>query len=75
MSTKAGGSDGLFIYLCKSLVVRNGFLFNIQYLFIYLFKGMSTKAGGKDDLYLLMKITCCLHVFFLLIFSIYLFIY
>ena len=43
-----------FIYLCKSLVVRHGFRFNIQYLFIYLFKAMSTKAGGSDDLYLLM---------------------
>ena len=40
-----------FIYLWKSLLVTNGFRFNIQYLFIYLFKAMSTKAGGTDDLY------------------------
>ena len=44
-----------FIYLCKLLVVRHGFRFNIQYLFIYLFKAMSTKAGGSDDLF----ITAC----------------
>ena len=49
----------VFIYLWKSLVVRHGFGFNIQYLFIYLFKAMSTKAGGTDHLYLLMEITCC----------------
>ena len=48
-----------FIYLWKSLVVRHGFRLNIQYLFIYLFKGMSTKAGRTDDLYLLIEITSC----------------
>ena len=45
----------VFIYLCKSLVVRQGFRFNIQYLFIYLFiylfKVMSAKPGGSNDLY------------------------
>ena len=41
-----------FIYLCKSLVVRLGFLFNIYDLFVYFFKGMSTKAGGSDHLFL-----------------------
>ena len=29
--------------------------FNIQYLFVYLFKAMSTKAAARDDLCLLMK--------------------
>ena len=53
----------VFIYLCKSLVVRHGFRFNIQYLFIYLFKGMSTKAGGSDDLYLLIKLLVVRHRF------------
>ena len=33
-------SPPVFIYLCKSLVVAHGFHFNIQYLFIYLFKLM-----------------------------------
>ena len=47
-------SPPVFIYLCKSLIVTHGFRFNIQYLFVYLFKAMSTKAGGIDDLYLLM---------------------
>ena len=42
----------VFIFLWKSLVVRNGLYFNIQYLFIYLFKAMSTKAGGSDHLFL-----------------------
>ena len=37
-----------FIYLRQSLVVRHGFRFNIQYVFIYLFKTMSSKAGGTD---------------------------
>ena len=45
-----------FIYLWKSLLLTDGFLFNIHYLFIYLFKAMSTKACGTDDLYLLMQI-------------------
>ena len=42
----------VFIYLCKWFVVKNGFRFNIYYLFFYLFKAMSTKAGGTDHLFL-----------------------
>ena len=56
--------------------MRHGFRFNIQYLFIYLFKAMSTKVGGTDDLYLLMQITSCETWFsFEYSLSIYLFIY
>ena len=42
----------LFIYLCKSLIITDGFRFNIHYLFVYLFKAMSTKAGGSNHLFL-----------------------
>ena len=42
----------VFIYLCKWFVVKDGFRFNIYYLFFYLFKAMSTKAGGTDHLFL-----------------------
>ena len=63
-----------FIYLCKSLVVRHAFRCNSQYLFVYLLKAMSTKAGVSDDLYLLMQIDLW-DMVFLLIFSIYFFIY
>ena len=60
MSTKAVGSDHLFLFTdANCLFFTCSFLFNIQCLFIYLFKKMSTKAGGRDDLYLLMQITCC----------------
>ena len=68
-------SPRIFIYLWKWIVLTHGFRFNIQCLFVYLFEAMSTKAGGSDDLYLLMEITCWLHVVFVLILSIYLFIY
>ena len=44
-----------FIYLCKSLVVRHGFRFNIQYLFIYLFKAMSKKTAGSNDLFIIAR--------------------
>ena len=65
-----------FIYLCKSLLVTHGFHFNIQYLFVYLFKAKSTKpAQVTTCFYLLMEIGCWLHVVFIWIFSIYLFIY
>ena len=67
----------VFIYLCKLVSSWDMvFVFNIQYLFVYLFQAMSTKAGGSDDLYLLMQIvTSCQTWFSFLIFSIYLFIY
>ena len=32
--------------------MRDGFRFNIQYLFVYLFKAMSTKTFGTDHLFL-----------------------
>ena len=69
-------SPPVFIYLCKSLVVRHGFPFNIHDLFLYLFKATSTKAGGTDHLFLFtygnwLLIACA----FFLIFNIYLFIY
>ena len=60
MSTKAGGSDHLFLFIYEnSFFLDIVFRCNIKYLFIYLLKAMSTEAGGSDDLYLLMKITCC----------------
>ena len=61
------------IYLCK-LVVTCSFRFNIHDLFVYFFKLMSTTASQMTTcFYLLMQITCWLHVFFVLIFMIYLF--
>ena len=45
-------SPCVFIYLWNSLLITCGFRFNIQYLFVYLFKAMSTKAGGSDHLFL-----------------------
>ena len=56
--------------------MKHGFRFNIQYLFIYLFKVMSTKAGGTDHLFLFTYGNeLFLHMVFILIFSVYLFIY
>ena len=53
MSTKAGGTDHLFLFTyANSLLITCGFHFNINYLFVYLFKAMSTKAGGTDHLFL-----------------------
>ena len=53
MSTKAGGTDHLFLITYgNDLLITCGFRFNIQYLFVYLFKVMSTKAGGTDHLFL-----------------------
>ena len=69
-------SPPVFIYLCKSLVVTHGFRININYLFVYLFKVMSTKAGGTDHLFLFTYAnSLLLHMVFVLIFIIYLFIY
>ena len=65
-----------FIYLWNWLLITCGFRFNIQYLFIYLFKVMSTKAVQVTTcFYLLMQIVYWLHVVFVLIFIIYLLIY
>ena len=41
MSTKAGGTDNLFLFTyVNELFITCGFRFNIQYLFVYLFKAM-----------------------------------
>ena len=56
--------------------MKCGFYFNIHYLFVYLFKGMSTTAAQVTTcFYLLMQIGCWLNVLFVLIFIIYLIIY
>ena len=53
MSTKACGTDHLFLFTyANHLLIKCAFCFNIQYLFVYLFKAMSTKAGGTDHLFL-----------------------
>ena len=53
MSTKAGGSDNIFLSTyVKLLLFTCGFPLNIQYLFVYLLKAMSTKAGGSDNIFL-----------------------
>ena len=50
------------------------FRFNIHDLFVYFFTVKSTTASQITTcFYLLMQITCWLHVFFLLLFMIYLF--
>ena len=65
-----------FIYLWKLLFVSHGFRFNIHYLFVYLFKVMSTQTGGTDHLFLFTYANnLLLHMVFVLIFSVYLFIY
>ena len=65
----------LFTYANK-LLITCGFPFNIHDLFVYFFKVMSTKAAQVTTcFYLLMEIGYWLHVVFLLIFMIYLFIY
>ena len=65
----------LFTY-GNCLLITCGFHFNINYLFVYLFKAMSTKAGGTDHLFLF---TYANHLLsdrlFVLLFIIYLFIY
>ena len=53
MSTKAGGSDHLFLFTYGNhLLIQCTFRFNIDYVFIYLLKVMSTKAGGTDHPFL-----------------------
>ena len=77
MSTKAGGSDHLFLFTyVNPFLITCGFCFNINYLFVYLFKAMSTEAGGSDHLFLFTYGNHLLwDMVFVLIFSIYLFIY
>ena len=65
----------LFTYV-NSLLITCAFRFNIHDLFVYFFKVISTTAAQVTTfVYLLMQITCWLHVLFVLIFMIYLFIY
>ena len=53
MSTKADGTDHLFLFTYGNwLLVTCAFRFNIHYLFVYLFKAMSTKAGESDHRFL-----------------------
>ena len=72
MSTKAGGTDHLFLFTYANwLLITCGFRFNINYVFVYLFKAMSTKAGGTTTcFYLFMEIDCWFNVFFISIFII-----
>ena len=74
---KSSANHHLFLFTYANwLLITCAFHFHIQYLFVYLFKVMSTKAAQATTcFYLLMQITCWLHVFFILIFIIYLFIY
>ena len=66
----------VFIYLLKSLVVTRSFHFNIQYLFVYLFKLTSIETGGTDHLFLFTYANYLLwHMVFILIITIYFFIY
>ena len=75
--SERGGTDHLYLFTYGNwLLITCAFCFNINYLFVYLFKLMSTKAAQVTTcFYLLMEIGCWLHVLFVLIFSIYLFIY
>ena len=53
MSTKAVQVNTCFLFTYANwLLITCGFRYNIQYLFVYLFKVMSTKAGGTDHLFL-----------------------
>ena len=75
--SERGGTDHLYLFTyANELLIKCAFRFNIQYLFVYLFKAMSTKAGGSDHLLLFTYANdLLLHTVFILIFSIYLFIY
>ena len=77
MSTKAGGSDHLFLFTYGNwLFITCAFRLNIHYLFVYLFKAMSTKAGGRDHLFFFTYGNHLLwDMVFIWIFIIYLFIY
>ena len=71
--------DHLFLFTYGNcLLITCAFRFNIQYLFVYLFKAMSTKAGGTDHLFLFtygncLLITCAfrfnIHYLFLYLFK------
>ena len=74
---KSSASHHLFLFTyANCLLITCGFHFNIYYLFVYLFKAMSTKAGGSNHLFLFTYGNhFLLHMVFVLIFIIYLFIY
>ena len=75
--SETGATDHLYFFTyANPLLITCAFRFNIHYLFVYLFTAMSTKAAQVTTcFYLLMQIACWLHVVFVLIFIIYLFIY
>ena len=77
MSTKAGGTEDLFLFTYGNcLLITCAFRFNMNYLFVYLFKAMSTKAGGSDHMFLFTYANIFFwDMVFVLIFIIYLFIY
>ena len=74
---KSSASHHLFLFTyANHFFIKCDFRFNIHYLFVYLCKAMSTTAAQVTTcFYLLMEIDCWLHVVFVLIFIIYLFIY
>ena len=75
--TKKCGNDQLHLFTYPNRWrITCAFRFNIQYIFVYLFKLTWTKAAQVTTyFYLLMQISYWLHVVFILIFIIYLFIY
>ena len=77
MSTTAAQVTTCFYLLMQiACLITCAFCCNIDYLFVYLFKAMSTKAGGSDHLFLFTYANSFfLDLVFVLIFSVYLFIY
>ena len=73
----SSASHHLFLFTYGNcLLITCPFCFNIEYLFLYLFKAMSTKAVGSDHLFLFTYANSFfLDLVFVLIFSVYLFIY
>ena len=77
MWTKASGTDHLFLFIyANCLLIICGFRFNIHYLFVCLFKLTSIETAGTDHLFLFTYGNHLLsHMVFVLIFTIYFFIY
>ena len=73
----SSASHHLFLFTYGNwLFITCGFRFNIYDLIVYLLKAMSTTGAQVNTcFYLLMQIACLLHVIFVVILSIYLFIY
>ena len=74
---KSSASHHLFLFTyANRLFITCAFLFNIEYLFVYLFKAMSTTADGSDHLFLFTSANSFfLDLVFVIIFMIYLLIY